>query len=97
MTKAADILVSNNSADVVERLQRIERTGIRDLALEKAMERIVRGLGFATTGAIVESDASENLSKYVAPPANASTSLNQIISGASNAEKKKILAASNAR
>ena len=44
-----------------------------------------------------ESDASENLSKYVAPPANASTSLNQIISGASNAEKKKILAASNAR
>ena len=97
MTKAADILVSTNSADVVERLQRIERTGIRDLALEKAMERIVRGLGFATTGAIVESDASENLSEYVVPKAKASTSLGEIISGASDTEKKKILAASNAR
>ena len=96
MIKAADILVSTNSADVVERLQRIERTGIRDLSLEKAMERIVRGLGFATTGAIVESDASENLSEYVVPTAKASTSLNEIISGASDTEKKKILAASNA-
>jgi len=97
MIEVADILVSNNSADVVKRLQRIERTGIRDLALEKFVETAVRGLGFATTGAIVESDASENLSRYVAPPANASTSLDEIISGASNAEKKKILAASNAR